>query len=170
MKSGEYLAFTIAQAGVDFAVHATSLLDAAKGDLHLAEEESETIDTITEGIRQFKGEAIDVKSVVISGTLRGALGLGGEHSRPLSATVTGYALGAPFTEKVTLNPKDTVESVQTVSFFVCFAGNMYPDGLFSQSLGHSEERTRLCGSLGGHREQCRIRPRAKSPDFRQACL
>lgn len=108
MKSAEYLAFTAAQAGLNLVSHFTDLLDVAKGALHLAEEASGTIATIMGAIVNFGAKAVNIQSMSLSGTLRGALGLGGEHSRPLSATVAGYVLGVSFKTEVIFDPKDAV--------------------------------------------------------------
>ncbi|KAJ7364477.1 hypothetical protein DFH08DRAFT_930390 [Mycena albidolilacea] len=64
-----------------------------------------------EKLTQFGAQAVNIKTIVVSGTLRGALGIGGQNSRPLSALVKGDLIGNYFNFTIEFNPSDTVAFV-----------------------------------------------------------
>jgi hypothetical protein len=60
---------------------------------------------------RFGAQAVNIKTIVISSTLRGTLGVGGQNSRPLSALVKGDLIGDSFNFTIEFNPSDTVAFV-----------------------------------------------------------
>jgi cell division septum initiation protein DivIVA len=112
MKATEYLAYTAANAALYVAENFTELLDATNVALQLADGAFNTIVTVMQDVVKFGAKAVSIESISLSGTLRGALGLGGDNSRPLSAAVKGHLLGKSFDLEVVFNPKDAVAFVK----------------------------------------------------------
>jgi hypothetical protein len=111
MQSAAFVAFTTAKAGLEVAKESTALLDATNQTLGLAEQTTEIVLGVVQKLTQFGAQAVNIKTIVISGTLRGALGVGGQNSRPLSALVKGDLIGDSFNFTIEFNPSDTVAFV-----------------------------------------------------------
>ncbi|KAJ7911531.1 hypothetical protein B0H13DRAFT_1614506 [Mycena leptocephala] len=114
MQCAAFVAFTTAKATLELVRGSTALLDAANETLKLAARASETVLTILQEVAQFGAQALHIKSIVLSGTLRGIIGVGGGKGRPLSATVKGYLMGTGFDLNVEFDPSNTVAFITAI--------------------------------------------------------
>lgn len=114
MESAEFIAFKAAQAGLEVAQNSTQVLDAAKEALSLAEKASQTALSILEEVTKFGAHAVNIKTIILSGTLRGILGIGGSRARPFSAVVKGYIMGSWFDIKAEFDPREPVKFITAI--------------------------------------------------------
>ncbi|KAF9463145.1 hypothetical protein BDZ94DRAFT_1322047 [Collybia nuda] len=114
MDCAALAAFTLAKAGLEVAKNSTALLDGAKEALVLAKKATGAMISILQEMVRFGATALNIKTIILTGTLHGVLGTGGEKSRPLSATVEGDLLGNPFNLTLIFNPNDVVAFIDSI--------------------------------------------------------
>ena len=114
MESAAFIGFNAAKAGLEVAKHSTKLLDAAKATLALAEKATQATLTVVEDMAKLAAHAVNIETIILSGTLRGILGIGGGTARPLSAEIKGYIAGNWFDIKAEFDPRAPVEFITAI--------------------------------------------------------
>ncbi|KAF8434528.1 hypothetical protein L210DRAFT_3410298 [Boletus edulis BED1] len=114
MDSAAFIAFNAAKAGLEVAKGSTKVLDAAKEALSLAEKASQVALSILQDVVKFGAKALNINTIILSGTFRGILGIGGGNARPLSAVIKGYIVGQWFDIRAEFDVREPVEFITAI--------------------------------------------------------
>ncbi|KAF8122693.1 hypothetical protein EV363DRAFT_1553609, partial [Boletus edulis] len=114
MDSVAFIAFHTAKAGLEVAKGSTKVLDATKEALSLAEKASQSALSILQDVVKFGAKAVSIKTIILSGTFRGFLGIGGGNARPLSAVIKGYIAGQRFDIRAEFDLREPMKFITAI--------------------------------------------------------
>ncbi|KAF8557569.1 hypothetical protein OG21DRAFT_277948 [Imleria badia] len=113
-ESAAFIAFNSVKAGLEVAKESTQLLDAEIEALALVEKATQTTLSILQKVVKFGVRTVTMKTIILSGTLHGILGVNDSEARPLSATIQGYFMGNRFDIRAEFDPSKPVAFITTI--------------------------------------------------------
>lgn len=118
----EWVLYQAAKGTLATAKHATVGIDAAKKSLDIVKDSVQEALKLTQWIEQFGLEIVDIRSVHLSGSLRGIVGVDGKESKPLTTHVKGTIVSRDFTIDTEFDPRRTADFIAKVfeKYVLCY--------------------------------------------------
>lgn len=114
LRNGSFWERVVLRAKIAILQVVPALLSFASGVMEAAKVLSELAFEGMERLLNFASRLLDIRSIIVDGTLRGVLGIGGPGSRPLSASISGVLLGFDFNINISFDPSNVVEFIKAI--------------------------------------------------------